>query len=180
MGKQIQIYLAQEDAADFESALKASGAIILKRSSTESRPLVSDTARAQSADGVGVDGYIVRSNDLEHVSMRAVPAQGYWTVDGLHSPVVEFFGCHFNGKTLRRGRLFYDEGYYDAAGMWVDKPKEFNSWARSVFGLAKKRFKKDPKLDAHVGPKAKEWQTKFNGAFESISFALPKNPAASG
>jgi hypothetical protein len=171
MGKQIQIYLAPQDVIDFELALKSRGAVILRRSSPERRPAISGTARVQTPEATGVDGYIARADDIEHVSLRAVPAQSVWAVDSLRSPVIEFFGCHFDQKTLKRGRLFYDPGFYDAKGTWVEKPKDFEDWAKDIFKLARKMFKKDSKLDAYIGPEAKEWQSKAQVSFVSLSFA---------
>jgi hypothetical protein len=43
MGKQIQVYLMPDDVADFESALKSSGVLMLKRASPDGRPIISDT-----------------------------------------------------------------------------------------------------------------------------------------
>ena len=175
MGTQIQIYLAPDDVSDFERSLKSMGILILKRSSPVARPVISDTAKVQTAETVGVDGYFVKANDIERVLMRTISEQNYSIVDALQSPVIEFFGCHFDGKTLKRGRLFYDRGFYDAVGGWIDKPKEFETLAKDVFKLAKKMFHKDQKLDAYIGPKAREWQSKFHGAFISASFAPTKN-----
>ena len=173
MGKQMQIYLAPEDVAEFETALKSRGLVILRRSSSRAQPVISDTAKVQKAETTAIDGYIVKASDIEHVSMRAVSKEAHWTVDALRSPVIEFFGCHFDGKTLKRGRLFYDQGFYDSAGAWVDKPKDFDALAKDVFKFARKTFPKDPNLDAYVGPKAREWQLKSHGAFVSLSFSRP-------
>jgi hypothetical protein len=170
MGKQIQIYLVPEDVTEFESALKSMAAVILKRSSPKTQPVISETARLQTTETVRIDGYIARICDLEHVSMRAIPEQAHWTVDALHSPVMEFFGCHFDGKTLKRGRLFYDQGFHDAAGVWIDKPKDFDAFAKNVFKLARKMFINDLNLHAYVGPKAREWQSESHGAFVSFPF----------
>ena len=170
------LYLMPEDVIDFELTLRSNDATILRRLSPERRPVISDTAIIQTPESTGVDAFLVRAVDIEDVSLRVVPGREYWTVDSLRSPVIEFFGCHFDGKTLKRGRLFYDKGYYDAAGAWFDKPRDFNSWAKDIFRIARKMFKKDPELDAYVGPKAREWHSKSHGGLVSVSFASTPKP----
>ena len=172
----MQIYLTPEDVADFESALRAHSDVILSSSSSSPRPVVAASVIVQTPETKCADGYIVRPGDVGRVSMLAVSPQDRWTVDALRSPVIELFGCHFDGKTLKRGRLFYDQGFYESTGVWVEKPMDFDAWAKDVFKLARKMFKRDPKLDAYVGPRAMEWHSKFNGTFVALSFAPPSVP----
>jgi len=171
MSKQIQIYLAPEDVIEFERVLKLIGVLILERTSRLARPVLLEAIEAKREEANGLDNYLVRSDQLDSVLTRAVPKQGCWTIDSLHSPVIEFSGCHFDGKTLKRGRLFYDEGYYDDRGIWIDKPDQFLLTGKEIFRLARQMFRKDRSLDAYVGPKAGEWRERSQGAFVPLSFA---------
>ena len=89
-----------------------------------------------------------------------------WVVDDLRSPVVQFDGGFFDEKTLRPGRLFYDTGYYNENGEWVDKPVEFLKWADSILRMAKKMIRRDPVFDAYVGNSAADWLASTGGQFE--------------
>ena len=100
--------------------------------------------------------YLARPADVGAVAFREVAEQGYWTVDDLRSPVVELTRCYFDGKMLRSGRLFYETGYYGGDGAWVDKPKAFLAWAEALLGAARKALRREPRLDAYLGPEARE------------------------
>ena len=69
---------------------------------------------------------------------RHVPAQGYWTIDVLRSPVREFNRCYYDGKMLRRRRLDYVDGFYGADDQWQIKADGFRSWARAVLRKTKR------------------------------------------
>lgn len=179
MGKQIQLYLVPEDISEFEAVMQQKGVAILRRYSSESKPEVAGTAVFRTPESTGVDGFLVRREDLEVVASRSVPEQAHWVVDALRSPVIEFSGCNFDGKILKRGRLFYDTGFYETSGLWVDKPQVFQDWAKDVFKFARKIFPKDENLGAYVGSNARHWQSTSQGTFVSLSFALRPKAQAS-
>jgi hypothetical protein len=56
---------------------------------------------------------------------------------------------------LRRGRLWYADGYYGSDGVWVSKSEAFRDWAESVLERGRKAFTKW-KTD-YVGAEAKQW-----------------------
>jgi hypothetical protein len=94
--------------------------------------------------------------------MREVPAQGYWTVDGLRSPVIEFQRSFFDGKSLRRGRAYVVEKYYGPNDVLVEKPEAFRTWARSVLGTIKKELHRHG--PDFIGSDAKVWLSSAAGA----------------
>jgi len=106
--------------------------------------------------------YLAPSSQMENIVCEKVPSKGYWTIDSLFSPVVEFSRCYFNGKVLREGRLFYDTGYYDEFEKWVDKSKDFLKWAEKLFRITKKVLNKSPDNQAYIGPNALIWIKKQN------------------
>lgn len=75
----------------------------------------------------------------------------------LFSEVVEFSGCHFNEKTLKRGRLFYDIGFYNGE-QWQEKSPRFLKWTEIAFKTAKKSIKRAPSFDAYIGADAERWR----------------------
>ncbi|MBV8731721.1 MAG: hypothetical protein JO336_18090 [Acidobacteriia bacterium] len=175
MGKQIQLYLIPEDIALFEEKLRSNDIAIIRRYSLDPRPVISDTIVVKATETVGADGFLVRHGDIGDVGLQYVPERAHWVVDGLRSPVIEFFGCNFDGKTLKRGRLFYETGFYEISGLRVEKPKTFQNWAMDVFKLARKMFMKDEKLGAYIGENTSQWQSEAHGILVSVSFVQPRD-----
>ena len=85
---------------------------------------------------------VVQPTDLSKVRSRYLPAQKYWTIDTLRSPVVEVSRCYVEGNAIRPGRLYYTDGYYGADGQWVLQPEGFRKWAADLLKTAKKVFKR--------------------------------------
>ncbi|HEX4320753.1 MAG TPA: hypothetical protein VHZ52_07620 [Acidobacteriaceae bacterium] len=80
-----------------------------------------------------------------------------WHVD-LESEVVEFSGCHYDGKLLLRGRFYYqpDMVVVDA---FVPKRKEFLQWAEKLYRTAKTLLHKQPGvIYSYVGNEACRWR----------------------
>ncbi|WP_156338283.1 hypothetical protein [Chondromyces crocatus] len=105
--------------------------------------------------------FLVRERDLALVATEHVPAQGYWTVDYLRSPVVQFNSCYFDGKILRRGRVYHVDGFYGADDTWVDKSESFRSWAKAVLRTTKKVLQKHG--SEYIGEDALAWLERENG-----------------
>jgi hypothetical protein len=105
--------------------------------------------------------FLVRASDLVHVATRHVPAQGYWTVDDLRSPVVEFSSCYFDGTILRRGRVYYVDGFYGVDDAWVEKSEIFQSWAKNVLRTTR-NFMRKHETD-YIGKDALAWVERENG-----------------
>jgi len=97
---------------------------------------------------------LVRSDDLKRVVLRHVPEQGYWIVDVLDSPVIEFSKCFFDGTILRRGRVYYTSSYYKG-GELVSKSEAFLSWAKKIFAATRKGLSR--KNSGYIGPSADQW-----------------------
>lgn len=105
--------------------------------------------------------YVVRKIDLAEVVTEYVPAQGYWTIDVLRSPVVELDSCFFDGRILRRGRVYYVDGFYGPNDEWVEKAEGFRSWAKRVLKVTKKGFKRHD--SDYIGAAASEWLAEAAG-----------------
>jgi hypothetical protein len=95
---------------------------------------------------------------LGSIKLDSIEKQGYWSVNTLFSEVIEFSGCYFDGKTLKRGRFFYESGFYDAQ-QWRDKSSRFLEWSEAMFRAAKKPLKRISSLDAYVGEDAERWRS---------------------
>jgi|SRR5579862_1933755 len=155
MGKQFQVFLLPDDVEALVAKLRETVGVyaIGSRSESPTPTLVASPLRTQGAF-VRVDCFLVPRPDAS-VQTRHIASQGYWSVDGLFSDVIEFSGCHYDKSTLKRGRMFYDTGFYKDV-KWQDKPKEFLDWAKTVFSKAKSELKFDRDHEAYVGPLTNE------------------------
>jgi len=98
--------------------------------------------------------YLTRPEDLEQIRLLETTDQGYWHVDSLRSPVVEFCRCYYGNGILRCGRLFFDTGYYDNTGHWIDKSDQFLTWADAVLAQARRTLYYDKTLQSYFGTDA--------------------------
>lgn len=159
MGRQIQIYFSPDDVQALEKVVKEQlGAVVVahRHPADHAEPITSTVSK--NAEGLRSFGYLARMQDLGNIVLRHVPTQGYWVVDETRSPVVELDGGFDDGKILRRGRLYFQKGFYGEDGRWVNKPQDFLQWAEEILKLAKKLSRRDQKLDAYIGRSAAEEQ----------------------
>ena len=104
--------------------------------------------------------YLIRPDDLSTLTLEEVPEQRCWSIDVLSAPVVELSRCYFDGKILRRGRLYYTQGFYGEDDRWVEKPEPFRSWAKRLLAAAHRTLKFDHDVSAYVGPEAEALRAK--------------------
>lgn len=143
MGHQVNFFAAPLDIRQIESEIvQVETDVILNSRSMTAEPCIVPSFDIQVEEKPWLYFYLVRKSDLNDVVTRPVPAQGYWTVDILRSPVVEFNSCYFDGKILRRGRAYYVDGFFDEKGGWIRKPDIFLDWAKAVIKGTKKILKK--------------------------------------
>jgi hypothetical protein len=155
MGHQINFFLGPEDLRELERRLRGAGELVMLHSrSPEPKPNVVDNID-YAEDGKRWTLFLARPADLTDVVLKHVPQQGYWVVDVLFSPVVELDRGHYDGKVLKRGRLYYVDGFYKG-DQWVEKSAEFITWAKQLFTAARKSLKRDKESIAYLGPEAQE------------------------
>jgi len=152
MGHQITFYLTP---SDLEGAMKRIAAcgdfVILHSRSPQSQPRVISTVDFEEEGKPWLYFYITRPEYLRLIKMREVPAQKYWAVDSLRSPVVELNRSTFDGKKIGEGRLYFQDSYYDEAGRKVSKSQPFLEWAKCTLAAMKKTLTQDTSRDTYVG-----------------------------
>jgi hypothetical protein len=162
MGHQINFYLDPMDMVALEQTIRTLGPLLVLHSrSPVPEPRILDSVSIEENGQPWLFVHLVRHEDLQAVVTRHVPAQGYWTIDVVKSPVIEFNRCFFDCTILRRGRLYYVDGYYDANQVWEDKPQSFQQWAKAVLAKAKKSLRKH-KTD-YIGKGAEAWLSSSSG-----------------
>lgn len=99
--------------------------------------------------------FLTREQDLNRVIMEHVPARGYWSIDVVKSPVIEFTQSLFSENGIDAGRAYYVNGYYDKDNLWIRKSDDFLTWAKSVFSTTKRILKR--RNPDYLGPNAEQW-----------------------
>jgi hypothetical protein len=163
MSHQINFFITPKDTELLERKFRNIGPmLILHRISDSDKPKVIDSFGFVNQTTTWLYFYLVRPEDLGSVLMIHVPEQGHWVVDGLFSPTIEFYQSFFDYKVLRRGRIFYDDGYYQRDGKWADKNTAFIRWAKSIFSITRKSLKKNSS-GYFMGDHAQKWVDTTNG-----------------
>lgn len=163
MGKQVNFYLIHADTVKLEAKLRdITPLIVLHSRSDSSIPRVLEHLDHEEHGQYWLYFYLVRPEDFNNVVMRHVPAQGYWTVDVLMSPVIEFQRCFSDGHNLKRGRIYYVDKFYGANDELVEKTESFRKWVKSILSTTKKGLSKHDSY--YIGEATKAWLTTSGGA----------------
>ncbi len=156
MGHQATFFITADDTRAVETALRETGdfAILHSRSPTATPREVEHLDFSENGKPWLFLLLVLREH-LADVQTRHVPEQGYWTIDVLTSPVVEFNRSFFDGRIIRPGRIYYVDGYYASNDVPVEKPEAFRSWAARTLRVVKKILAK--RGSAYVGSAAAAW-----------------------
>lgn len=156
MGHQLNYFLTPVDLEELEGCIRAKEGVLFLADRTQGpRPKI---LTAEGWMGSELSLYLTRPDELKKVKMRYVGAQKYWVFEEDRSPLIEYDRCFFDGKVLRRGRLYYKDGAYDEEGKWLEKPEDFKKWARSIFSAAKKTLRHEDGF--YFGADALVWMKK--------------------
>ena len=91
--------------------------------------------------GEEIFGCIVRQSDVPRLLVDDVPSQGYWYVDSLRSPVVEWGPA----------RLWFATGYWDANENWVIPDEDWLRWANGLLRWVRTHFTRDQRTGCYEG-----------------------------
>jgi hypothetical protein len=160
MGRQVNFYMHPEDLTEFEADLRSRSKIRLlssKWSTARARYVpTAELVLPQRWDLDDLTVYICREEDAEQLLLEHPHTLGYWTVDIHASPVVEFWRCYFDGKVLKRGRLYYiPEG----------KPQQFVRWADALVRRVRSRYVRE---GFNVAPHAANRRAERGGEFQQL------------
>jgi hypothetical protein len=162
MGHQVNFYITNKDTASLEATLRQLGSLcILHDRSLTAMPRVVDSLDVHEGDQPWLYLYLARCEHLPEVRTKHVPTQGYWAIDMIQSPAIEFTRSFFDGHILRRGRAYYVDGFYRPDGAWIEKSDSFKGWARSVLNTFKKSLRR--KGSDYIGHDALSWLSSSGG-----------------
>ncbi len=155
MGHQITFYLDKEDSSALEARLRRMGPlVILHRRSMTGRPRQLASTDLYEEGQSNLFYCLVRPEDLDKVTMEYVPAQKHWMIDTLRSPIIEYDRCYTDERLIRRGRMYYTDGFYDEKEEWKEKTTDYLTWAKKILMLGKKTLVRDG--HDYLGPTASD------------------------
>lgn len=157
MGYQIRFYLSDSDTARLEELLLLPEpvAILVDRTPGPSPRILESTDLLKKGHR-WYFFYLARKAELDSLRMKEVPTQGYWVVEEMLSPVIEFSRCVVTDDVIKEGRLYYTDSDYDRSGNLIVKSPEFREWAKKLLSAVRRSLKYDKELFAYVGKEAAE------------------------
>ena len=168
MGRQIQLHMLPEDRDEFLSFIQQRDPVVITLRD-------SDSADIEPADNfhLGSDKTLCLWNSrfLPSIKREWISDPGYYRVDILYTPVLEFtpsFTATWEGKpALGQGRLF---GNFEP---YLGKPKGFEKWYESLVRWIRTRYHRNPRrTSGYVGPAAYDFYR--NGGYLLPNFLPPR------
>lgn len=165
MGRQVQLYLTPADLLELERELRSKlNFVCLNAKSDKPEPSLAPSFSVAEMGKTWLTLFLARTEDLDRLRFLEVPAHGYWTLDVLTEPVIEFARPYSDGALVRRGRIYYERGDDLEGGAWRAKSEGFIKWADTLLRLARMSLRRDATLDAYLGPQA--WDMRLQGQVE--------------
>jgi hypothetical protein len=171
MGRQIHFYMLPEDRNVFIRLVQEHDLVVATLRDSDS----SEVQPLADLD-VGDKKTLCLWNRrlLPRLERKWIPDPGYYRVDGLQTPTLEFsssFKAIWEGKpALGQGRLFGDFDLY------LGKPPDFEKWYEHLTRWIRKNYRKSPtRTGGYVGPAAYEFYNE--GAYLLPQFLPPTTEA---
>jgi len=114
------------------------------------------------------------------MQLKHVAQQGYYTINALDCPVIEFLPPRLDleNKVLKRGRMYYVKNAYDADGNLLAKDADFLQAAQKLFAWVRRHFK-NAKPEGYKGllvsQRAWEWTTDHKGTLPLNNISKKKS-----
>jgi hypothetical protein len=93
---------------------------------------------------------LVRAVELAAIRMDFIPQRGYWTINALRSPIIEFRRSYMDDNIIRQGRMYFIPRYLEN-NQWVDKSPEFVAWADSILRFMRRHLRRLPSIGCYAG-----------------------------
>jgi len=149
---QVNFYLTRDDQAELVKKLDPHGSFIyIARLSQDGSPQRVESAEIRQMGFEHLKIYVTQSQYIDRIIFKRSANAAF--VDELRSPVVEFSRCYQDDQLIRRGRLYFVNGYFDASGL-INKDDDFLKWGNSLMRRARRMLRKDPNSFEYFGPEA--------------------------
>lgn len=155
MGSQVGFYAGPRDIEILTQELRKKGAAIIAGRSPGPEPVVADSALPMLEGSICA--WLVREEDLSRVEWGHYPNLGYWLLDQMASPAVEYSGPRVKDQVMSTGRLWFSS----ERSVLRKKPEDFIRWANSLLRVPRTLFSRLPKPEGYsythyIGPDAEE------------------------
>ena len=155
MGRQVSFYAGPRDIEALTQELRKRGAVIVADRVPTPEPLI---ARGDLPMIEGeIYAWLVREEDLSSIEWGHYPKLGYWVLDQMGSPAVQYLGPMIKNQVMSTGRLWFSP----ERSVLRKKPEDFIRWADSLLRVPRKLFSRLPKPEGysythHIGPEAEQ------------------------
>ncbi len=153
MGRQIAIRTGPSDRAALEAEVARAGGLILAATSEIEAPTVVPASEGVEQRFPGVF-WLCLAVEVAEVSMRPAGALGYWTVDQISAPVVEYSTRKVNASGIGDGRLWYETGHFVGNERRQRSP-DFVEFAGHLFRWVRRHHQAVGKPPTFVGAEAR-------------------------
>jgi hypothetical protein len=154
VGHQVNFFVMPADLPDIEAAIRGTGDVcFLGDRSLTAHPVELDTIAPEPGR---LTCFIVQRQELAAVSTRFIATQGYWLIEDIRSPVIQFSPGLFTGSQLTRGRAYF-------ASDLRFRPKlpspGFVRWGDGVLARIKTKLTHHPEFATRLyfGASAMQW-----------------------
>lgn len=170
MGHQISFYMTPRDRNEFLNVVQGLAPTIVALRDANIAEL-SPSAQAEISSGKTLVLWNLAL--LTHLQRKWVADPGYFRVDTLREPTLEFMPSFHNpwkGKpALVQGRLF---GNFES---YLGKPKDFHKWYEDLARWLRKNYLKNSNgVGGYIGPEAQQFVA--DGGYLLPSFVPPETP----
>jgi len=167
-GHQVTFFLTPHDLAECEARMRNLGELVLfEYRALIVQPQILDSTVVPEMGKSWLKICLARPRDVLSVRFDEVKEQGHYMMDVIRSPAVELSRCFFDGKHLRRGRLYFVSEFFGSDGVLVRKEHDFVKWAKGVLRFAVKGLARDLALESYVGPHADSLRKDGECTFEA-------------
>ncbi len=155
MGKQVNFYANNDDLREVQAKLEAEDVVFVESRFPKQQIETVGTLLVPVMEESALRLNLMRGQDFPLVQFNK--RQDFFEIDTLRSPVIEFDRCYYNDRLMRRGRAFFETGFYDSAGDWTSKPTDFNQWGDQFLRWLRRYFIRDEATKFYMGPLTQEW-----------------------
>ena len=157
MGRQINFYMLPEDEKEFISYVLQRKDVVMIAAPFESKfPNIISSLPEPFSKPFWHSVYFWSKNINGKLETKYIEKQGYFLIDSLMSPVIEFSRSFMQDNFLVRGRIWAQLKYWKGNEI-VSKGKEFENWFNSMTRWIRKHYQKISELE-YIGPYALEWK----------------------
>lgn len=159
MGKQVNFYMTGKDEQEFLQFVKTTGdTVILPYTSPSPEFLPVQKVPEPLSGRFWGDFWLFNRSVSSNLVVEFISKQGYYTIDGLQSSVIEFSRSFVKEGILKRGRIWAEITRLDKEKrVLLPKEVEFKEWYEVVAKWIRRRFNRLPS-GFYAGPGTLEFR----------------------